>query len=231
MKPSPLLVIAVIFATSFTGRLVGVANATLNAPKTESVEKTGAEKLQTEKSHAKEPSDTMDAKMEEKAHEPVMKKPAAAMEMNEPMRTPTPVLAMSNPGDEDRLLSAIRERSAMLDEQETNIEERMRMLEVIESRIDDKLVALENSNNELSKLVSYADESSQKDIDLLARMYEQMKPQKAGEIFDKMDPKIAAGFLTQMNSESAALILANMNTDKAFHTSMIIASRNAAVHQ
>ena len=223
MKPSPLLVIAVIFAASFTGRLIGVANAALNAPKSESVEKP-----QIEKEQAKEPSGTMDAKME--TPEAVMKKPAS-MEMAEPMHAPTPTLALNALGDEDRLLSAIRERAAMLDKQETDIEERMRMLEVIENRIDDKLAALQNSNDELSKLVTYADESSQKDIDLLARMYEQMKPQKAGEIFDKMDPKIAAGFLTQMNSESAALILANMNTDKAFHTSMIIASRNAAVHQ
>ena len=69
------------------------------------------------------------------------------------------------------------------------------------------------------------------DIDLLSKMYEQMKPQKAGEIFDKMDPKFAAGFLTQMNSENAALILTNMNTDKAYETSLIIASRNASVHR
>ena len=58
-----------------------------------------------------------------------------------------------------------------------------------------------------------------------------MKPQKAGEIFDTMNPTFAAGFLTEMNSENAALILANMSTDNAYEASMIIASRNAAVHK
>ncbi|MBT8472730.1 MAG: hypothetical protein HKN14_13070 [Marinicaulis sp.] len=134
-----------------------------------------------------------------------------------------------SPASYGDLLSAMKQRAESIERRNIEIENRIRVLEILEHRIESKLAELQNRNEDLSKLVSFADEASQQDIELLSKMYEQMKPQKAGEIFNKMNPEFAAGFLTEMNSESAALILTNMNTDQAYKTSMIIASRNAGV--
>lgn len=216
MKFNPLVVIAIIFGCSFVGRMIGVADASLNTPN---------------KALAENPS-----------HPPEMAKLAMATEAvampgdkgdkgRVDERTMKIARALDDPLETERLLKAVRDRYETLDKKETDLDDRLRYLEIIEARVDEKLVELKNSNTSLSELVSFADEAAQKDIDLLSAMYEQMKPKKAGEIFDKMDPAFAAGFLTQMNSENAALILTNMNTDKAYETSMIIASRNAAVHR
>ena len=213
MKANPLVIIAIFFACSFIGRMIGVADASLNAP-----DKT----LEGKTPFEKESMVASATPMAEKSDHVV-----SAMDK----RTAALVDAQNDPLEKERLLKAIRDRQDSLDKREHDIDDRLRYLEIIEARVDEKLVALKNSNDALSKLVSFADEAAQQDIDLLSKMYEQMKPQKAGEIFDKMDPKFAAGFLTQMNSENAALILTNMNTDKAYETSLIIASRNASVHR
>ncbi len=213
MKMNPLVIIAVIFACSFVGRMIGVADASLKAPDKALAEKTPV---------AEEAMATAEKPM-------ILAAKSESKDVDD--RTTGLAHALNDPLEKERLLKAVRERYAALDKKESHLEDRLRYLEVIETRVDEKLVELKQSNASLSKLVSFADEAAQNDIDLLSKMYEQMKPQKAGEIFDKMDPTFAAGFLTQMNSENAALILMNMNTDKAYETSMIIASRNAAVHR
>ena len=214
MKVNPLVVIAVIFACSFAGRMIGVADAALSTPKNPSASPAPA----MEKASMAQADKTTSESIQVASN-------AAHSAPSEP-RQPA-----FDPAEKDKLLKAIKERSAALDKRETDLDDRLRYLEIIEARVDEKLIALKESNDSLSKLVSYADEAAQNDIDLLSKMYEQMKPQKAGEIFNKMDPTFAAGFLTQMNSENAALILTNMDTDKAYETSLIIASRNAAVHR
>ncbi len=214
MKLNPLAVIAVIFACSFAGRMIGVADAALSTPKNPP---TG-------------PSPVIDNGSMARANE--AKNESVQMASNSVASASSgPAQPAFDPAEKDKLLKAIKDRSAALDQKETNLDDRLRYLEIIEARVDEKLIALKKSNQSLSELVAYADEAAQNDIDLLSKMYEQMKPQKAGEIFNKMDPTFAAGFLTQMNSENAALILTNMDTDKAYETSLIIASRNAAVHR
>lgn len=220
MKPNPLIVIAIIFAASFAGRAVGIANAALSGA---DKEKTESAKQKTEDAAAT-PAETNAAKRPAaEAH--VSDTHGADAPSDEPVNASQKAMVNNN------LLGAIREREAALDKKAQDVEDRIRVLEVLEGHIDKKLAELKASNDELSKLVSYANEASEKDISMLAKMYEQMKPQKAGEIFDKMNPTFTAGFLTQMNSENAALILANMSTDKAYEASMIIASRNAAAKQ
>ena len=214
MKANPLVIVGVIFAASFAGRAIGMANAALDRNDLTETAPSAPESVSAAPPEA----------FEEIAA-------AAAPEALVAPSHAEPVSAAHSAMQNGDLLKAIRERSATLDGQAAALEDRIRTLEIIEKRIDEKLVDLRQSHSDLEKLVAYANEASAQDIALLAKMYEQMKPQKAGEIFDKMNPAFAAGFLTEMNSESAALVLTNMSTDKAYEASMIIASRNAAVHQ
>ncbi len=215
MKPHPLLIIGAIFAASFAGRVIGVADAALSRPETES----SKPKIQdTNSEHSAEPE----------AATPTNKVEASKTEQTQSHAQTIPT--SRNAAQTDALLGAIRERSEALDARTVRVEDRIRVLEIIEKRVEERITELQKNKDALSSLVAFADEAAEQDIALLSKMYEQMKPKKAGEIFNKMDPTFAAGFLTEMNSESAALILTNMSTDKAYQTSMIIASRNAAVH-
>ena len=226
MKPTPLLIVAVVFGASFAGRAIGFANAALDRSETVT-----AQKEKTDLEHAGPLLKSEDAI--EAVVGPKETKHAAVdtAEDHNTSKTDEPVSASHKAMQNNKLLQAIRERAAAIDKKESEVEDRIRVLEVLEKRIEDKLAELRQSNDDLAKLVSYASEASQKDIALLAKMYEQMKPQKAGQIFDKMNPTFTAGFLTEMNSENAALILANMSTDKAYEASMIIAGRNASASQ
>ncbi len=218
MKSHPLLIIGAIFAASFAGRIIGVADAALSRPETETSKPT----QDTKTEHNAEPEAAAPA------HKAEVDKTEHTAEKMETHAKKIP--ASRNAGQTDALLAAIKERSEALDARTVRVEDRIRILEIIEKRVEERITELQKNKDALSSLVAFADEAAEQDIALLSKMYEQMKPKKAGEIFNKMDPTFAAGFLTEMNSESAALILTNMSTDKAYETSMIIASRNAAVH-
>lgn len=228
MKPNPLIIIGAIFAASLAGRAIGVADAAL--------EKTDKEKSAAQAAIAQAaldaPAPAVSQQSEDHVAEPAVDAAPPAVDSDGVARNSKDATAITSydAAKTSALLAAIKDRARYLDEKEAQLEDRQRMLEIIEARIEDRLQALKESNDDLSKLVAFADEAAEKDIVLLSKMYEQMKPQKAGEIFNKMDPTFAAGFLTEMNSENAALILTNMNTDRAYETSMIIASRNASVH-
>lgn len=224
MKVNPLLIIAVIFAASFAGRAIGLANAALNRPDSE---KTSEEP----KADIAPPTQLLAKNADENGADANGKDKPRDEAGKDEFDLSDAVSASHKATQQADLLAAIRNRAASLDAKEERIENRMRVLEILEARIEEKLTTLQSSHAELSELVKVANDASEEDITLLAKMYEQMKPARAGEIFDKMNPTFAAGFLTEMNSENAALILTNMSTEQAYEASMIIASRNAAVHQ
>ena len=250
MKINPLLVIAGVFAASFAGRAIGIANATLNRPEVEKshdapksdiappaqLVAAGHEKMAEEQHSVPKTADGAHVSQDEhgaqdtQGSQPIHDT-ANSHSSTMPTSLPRPVSASHQAAQYSELMSAIRDRTATLDNKSMQIEDRIRVLEILETRIEIKLTDLKKSNEELSELVNFANDASQEDISMLAKMYEQMKPARAGEIFNKMSSTFAAGFLTEMNTENAALVLTNMSTDKAYEASMIIASRNAAVHQ
>ena len=234
MKPNPLLVIGVIFALSFSGRTISIASAALNKSEKQTAQSEHTsldEKADTLIEHHKSQSEAAkkyvamknDQKSMQSDHDDEIKKQIHDLKNSE--------VPHKNTKAYNDLLEAVRDRATDLNRRSRYVEDRIRVLEIVEKRVEERLAEFQIAHDELEKLVSFADEAAKKDIELLSKMYEQMKPKKAGEIFDKMNPEFAAGFLTEMNSEAAALILTNMATDQAYQTSMIIASRNAAVHQ
>lgn len=223
MKANPIIIIAILFAVAFAGRAFGIASAAAN--------REDPQDASAPIGVSTAPPDAIANAASVMADNQATPETDPRNAVPAPVQASAPVSAAQRAAQNATLTDAIRARTEAVDAKEANLEERIRVLEAVEKRIDEKLVELRASHEALEQLVSYANEASEKDIALLARMYEQMKPQKAGEIFDKMNPTFAAGFLTEMNSENAALILANMSTDNAYEASMIIASRNAAVHK
>lgn len=213
-KPNPLLIIGLVFAASFCGRAIALAEA---AGKQAAAEKKPAVKAAEHKPAAAKPA--------EHAAKPVEHAAAPAAEHAAP-KPAGPLV-----GDPATLLEAIRQRSDTLDAREAAVAERERMLDVVEKRLLQRTAELKALKDDLEKRLVVADTAVSADVTRLAKMYESMKPAKAGEIFNAMDSTFAAGFLTQMTSESAALILANMQTDKAYAASVIIAGRNASVNK
>lgn len=226
MKLNPLLIISIVFAASFSGRAITLASATTHALGAAPA-KVGH--VSDAKPEAGEPEAL---RQTEKAIEAAIAvtAPSGQAEAAQPPVLPAKLAPALPDADQGALLAAIRERAAQLDKREATLAERERLLEIVEKRIDEKTVKLAEMKTELENRLTFAETAAEQDIVQLARMYESMKPARAGEIFNAMEPAFAAGFLTQMNRENAALVLANMETEKAYAASIIIAGRNAAVN-
>ncbi|MEM9705440.1 MAG: hypothetical protein AAF850_05115 [Pseudomonadota bacterium] len=225
MKPTPLLVIGGIFAASFLARGLEVAAAAAESTEEPSVEKPSVTDKHADDSHAA-PTDSMGKKASaDGASDHGSEKMADAEHM--------PKMAMDEAfcdREPSELLVEIRERSMRVNAREAEIAQRATALKAIEERVNARIELLRETKADLEDRLNFADAQAKEDIERLARMYENMKPARAGEIFNAMEPSFAAGFLTEMASESAAQILTNMETEKAYAASIIIAGRNAKVN-
>lgn len=131
--------------------------------------------------------------------------------------------------DPDLLLGAIRERSAQIAAEEARLADRAQTLAVAETRIAEQLAALEQARADLEATLSLADQASERDIERMTVVYENMKPTDAARIFERMDVSFAAGLMARMKPEIAAQVLAGMNADAAYAVTLTISSRNARV--
>ena len=131
--------------------------------------------------------------------------------------------------DADILLGAIRERSTQIAAEEARLADRAQTLAVAETRIAEQLAALEQARADLEATLALADQASERDIDRMTVVYENMKPAEAARIFERMDVSFAAGLMARMRPELAAQVLAGMNADAAYAVTLTIASRNARV--
>ncbi len=223
MKPNPLMVILFVLAASFMGRFINFAGA--------AAENISDAELSAEASEAAMSKETENIAPPAEP-EPVISMLSAPLQADTAhhdsgLSEPSDVLEETDSVDRSALLKAVRVRSTTLAKHEADLADRVRLLEVVERRVDEKILVLKSVKEELESRLVFADSAAKEDVTLLARMYEQMKPQKAGEIFNAMDSSFAAGFLTEMNSDSAAQILTNMETNKAYAVSVMIAGRNA----
>ncbi|MEM6536118.1 MAG: hypothetical protein AAF668_00155 [Pseudomonadota bacterium] len=134
--------------------------------------------------------------------------------------------ADDNDADFKSLASMIMSRTEEIERRIAELDEREALLAAVEIRVDEKLKLLEEVQSSLSQTAERVDAASSQDIQALADMYANMKPQQAGAIFNAMEPSFAAGFLTAMRAETAAAILAGMEPQKAYAVSIIIAGRN-----
>lgn len=127
------------------------------------------------------------------------------------------------------MLTAFREREAVLAARETELEDRMRALEIADQAIEKKLAALQVAEEKLKATLTLADGASENDLTKLTTVYEQMKPKEAAALFEEMAPEFAAGFLARMKPDAAAAIMAGLEPNTAYTISVVMAGKNANV--
>lgn len=131
------------------------------------------------------------------------------------------------PSPPERLLEALRVRTAQIEAQEEKLLDRKAALELSERAIETRLAELMAAEARLRETISIADGAAEKDVQRLTAVYEAMKPAEAAALFKAMAPEFAAGFLGRMRPEAAAAILGGMPSDTAYSVSVLIAGRNA----
>lgn len=138
-------------------------------------------------------------------------------------------IVMQTSEDLEKLLRELQRREALLETRERQIEDRMQALKVADEAIEKKLAALMDMEAALRQTLAMADGASERDLESLTNVYNNMKPKEAAGLFETMDPTFAAGFLSRMRPEAAAGIMARLSPDVAYSISVILAGRNNSV--
>ncbi len=130
------------------------------------------------------------------------------------------------PFEPQAMVAAILEREASLDAFEQTLMDREQVLRVAKLRIEDQLAALEDAETRLAETLAIADSATERDLDRLTSVYENMKSKEAAAIFETMDVTFAAGFLSRMRPDAAAGILSSVDKSVAYAISVVMAGRN-----
>jgi flagellar motility protein MotE (MotC chaperone) len=99
-------------------------------------------------------------------------------------------------------------------------------LKIVESRIQQQLIELKRIKSEIANLLDQHDEQEEKKLLLLVRIYENMKPDQAAQIFNSLSEERVLMLLQRMKEVKSSAILANMNPSQASYlTDLIIGQK------
>lgn len=113
------------------------------------------------------------------------------------------------------LLQNLGKRREELDQRERDIELKAKVLDAGEKRLDDKMTQMRVMQTELSKVVAQYNEKQSTQIKSLVKIYENMKPTDAANIFNQMDMPILLEVIDKMSERKVSPVLAAMDPKKA----------------
>ena len=113
------------------------------------------------------------------------------------------------------LLQNLSKRRDELDQREKDLDLKATVLDATEKRIDDKVSDMKLLQDQLSKVVAQYNEQQGTEIRSLVKIYENMKPTDAANIFNEMDMPILLQVIDKMNERKVAPVLAAMDPKKA----------------
>jgi len=161
-------------------------------------------------------------------------KPAApAATTSPPASSPAPAAApaaASDPGAERTqtemdVLEKLRERRAVIDARERDVERREEMLRAAESQIDRKVAEMKTLQSTIEGLLRQYNDQEDNKMRSLVKIYENMKPKEAAKIFEQLDMNILLEVVERMKEQKVAPIMAEMDPMKAKAVTAELAQR------
>lgn len=142
--------------------------------------------------------------------------PAPASPLARPPPAPAPPPAPQPISDGERaLLMDLRKRSSELDAREAAVQQRESVLAAAEARLSARLGELTGLQQRLEALDAARRDRDEANWRGLVKLYENMKPADAGEIFNDLDLPVLLPILDRMKAAKAAAILAAMQPERA----------------
>lgn len=116
---------------------------------------------------------------------------------------------------EIEVLQSLSRRRAELDKREQTLSAREALLTAAEQEVDRKITELNKLRTELETLLGKQQSMEEERILSLVKIYENMKPKEAADIFNTLDMDILLAVVSRMAERKSSPILANMNTERA----------------
>jgi flagellar motility protein MotE (MotC chaperone) len=116
---------------------------------------------------------------------------------------------------ETELLGSLTEKHKALDERAQALDQREALLNAAEDRVNKKIEELSGMRSDLEKLLDLQKTKDAAQMASLIKIYENMKPKDAAEIFDSLDLPVLVDVSAGMKESKIAPVLAAMNPDRA----------------
>lgn len=113
------------------------------------------------------------------------------------------------------ILQNLTKRREELDEQANKLDLKEKLLDATELRVNDKLTEMKSLKAEVDKLLEEYNKQEDGKLTGLVKIYENMKPKDAAQIFNELDMPILLEVVDRMSERKVAPVLAGMNPTKA----------------
>ncbi|MBY0355608.1 MAG: hypothetical protein K2Q12_07755 [Rickettsiales bacterium] len=123
------------------------------------------------------------------------------------------------------LLQSLAARRDKLNEYEEEIKLKASLLDATEVRLDRKIEEIQTMESGLKKLIDQYNGHEEAEIRSLVKIYENMKPKDAAQIFDEMELPILLLVVDKMSERKAAAVLALMSPVKAKNLTVELADQ------
>jgi flagellar motility protein MotE (MotC chaperone) len=116
---------------------------------------------------------------------------------------------------ETELLGSLTEKHKALDDRAQQLDQREALLNAAEDRVNKKIEELSGMRSDLEKLLDLQKTKDDAQMASLVKIYENMKPKDAAEIFNKLDLPVLVDVTARMKEAKVSPILAGMDPDRA----------------
>lgn len=127
---------------------------------------------------------------------------------------------------EMELLEVVLEAQDAIRKREAAVLTKERDLLALEEALQAQMQRLEATEERLSARLKIASGVAEDDVDRLAKMYANMRPETAAEVFSQMEPAFAAGFIRRIPEDIAANILSELPPGMAYSISVTLAGQH-----
>lgn len=124
---------------------------------------------------------------------------------------------------ETQLLQELDQKRVQLERQAQALALREQLLDLAEGRLANRLQDMRDLKDELSKMLGDLSEMKKEELQQLAQIYGNMKPEEAAGILNRLDNSIVYDVLKRMQAKKSAKIMARMDGAKARFISELMA--------
>lgn len=114
-----------------------------------------------------------------------------------------------------KVLKALVEKRKQMEQEQASLEQRKKLLDLSQQKITTSLSELEKLKNSLEQKTHQMSQEEQETVQRITKIYENMKPETAAQIFDKFDLESLVQMAKHMNQKKFSAILSFMDPAKA----------------
>ncbi len=127
--------------------------------------------------------------------------------------------------EEVDVLQQLAKRRAELDQRARQLDEREALVKAAEQRMDQKMAELKALQATVQDLLKQRNAADEQQLQSLVKIYENMKPKAAAQIFEEMDMDVLLDVISRMNERKVSPILALVNPTRAKEVTYELAQR------